>query len=152
MWLLIVWLVVQMLVLVGQDTIGPLFFVPRAWREREAQWDWHPTPEALHRLLRDADDVEVPAVRDARDMPLGDCPVCLAPNSWDAEETDDAEDAHLLGGVLAALDRCAACDGDATLVAEELRHAAYLVGQITGETLGADEVLGAIFARFCIGK
>ena len=52
-------------------------------------------------LLRDADDVEVPAVRDARDMPLGDCPVCLAPNSWDAEETDDAEDAHLLGGASA---------------------------------------------------
>lgn len=64
----------------------------------------------------------------------------------------EARHAHLLGGVLAALDRCAACDGDATLVAEELRHAAYLVGQITGETLGADEVLGAIFARFCIGK
>ncbi|KAI3613302.1 hypothetical protein CBS9595_004135 [Malassezia furfur] len=64
----------------------------------------------------------------------------------------EARHAHLLGGVLAALDRCAACAEDATLVAEELRHAAYLVGQITGETLGADEVLGAIFARFCIGK
>ncbi|WFC96174.1 hypothetical protein MBRA1_002830 [Malassezia brasiliensis] len=100
-WLPIVWLVVQMLVLVGQDLFGPLFFVPRAWREHEAQWDWHPTPEALDHLLRDADDVEVPAVRDAPDVPLGDCPVCLAPNTWEAEETDDAEDVHLLGGASA---------------------------------------------------
>lgn len=69
----------------------------------------------------------------------------------------EARHAHLLRQVLATLDAWAdtfgaAHDPDVTLAAEELRHAAYLVGQITGESMAADEVLGAIFARFCIGK
>lgn len=69
----------------------------------------------------------------------------------------EARHAHVLRQVLAALDTFAAAYGevpnpDVTLAAEELRHAAYLVGHLTGETLAADEVLGAIFARFCVGK
>ena len=37
------------------------------------------------------------------------------------------------------------------LVAEELRLAADSLGRIVG-AIAPDEVLGAIFARFCIGK
>ena len=37
------------------------------------------------------------------------------------------------------------------LIAEELRLAQNALGEITGE-FGADDLLGAIFARFCIGK
>jgi len=37
------------------------------------------------------------------------------------------------------------------LMAEELRLAQNALGEITGE-FGADDLLGAIFARFCIGK
>lgn len=38
------------------------------------------------------------------------------------------------------------------LVAFELREVAHHLGAITGESITADEVLGAIFSRFCIGK
>jgi tRNA modification GTPase len=37
------------------------------------------------------------------------------------------------------------------LIAEELRLAQNALGEITGE-FGADDLLGAIFSRFCIGK
>jgi len=37
------------------------------------------------------------------------------------------------------------------LLAEELRLAQNALGEITGE-FGADDLLGTIFARFCIGK
>ena len=37
------------------------------------------------------------------------------------------------------------------LVAEELRLAQNSLSRITG-TFGADELLGVIFSRFCIGK
>ena len=52
--------------------------------------------------------------------------------------------AHLpppIAGVPAALD----------LLAEELRLAQGALGQITG-AFDADDLLGAIFSRFCIGK
>ena len=39
----------------------------------------------------------------------------------------------------------------AELVAEELRTALDALGDITGKA-DAEEVLGAIFGRFCIGK
>jgi tRNA modification GTPase len=35
--------------------------------------------------------------------------------------------------------------------AEEIRRAVPLIGQLTGE-IRADEVIDAIFSRFCIGK
>jgi tRNA modification GTPase len=37
------------------------------------------------------------------------------------------------------------------LLAEELRHAQEALGAITGE-FSADDLLGEIFGRFCIGK
>jgi tRNA U34 5-carboxymethylaminomethyl modifying GTPase MnmE/TrmE len=37
------------------------------------------------------------------------------------------------------------------LIAEELRLTQNALGEITGE-FGADDLLGAIFSRFCIGK
>lgn len=42
-------------------------------------------------------------------------------------------------------------DADAELVAEDLRTAAAALGRITGR-IDVEEILGAIFARFCIGK
>ncbi|WFD34849.1 mitochondrial splicing system protein [Malassezia cuniculi] len=62
---------------------------------------------------------------------------------------------HLLVQVLECLDNFAACtqsDVDLVVAAEELRHAADLVGDITGVSLTSDQVLGEIFGRFCIGK
>jgi tRNA modification GTPase len=35
--------------------------------------------------------------------------------------------------------------------AEEIRRAVPLIGQLTGE-IRADEVIDAIFSRFCVGK
>jgi tRNA modification GTPase len=52
--------------------------------------------------------------------------------------------------VEAAAARCCA-SGEGELVAEELRAAQRSLGQITGEGT-ADELLGRIFANFCIGK
>lgn len=95
MWIPIAWLVVQMLVLVGQDCLGPLFFVPVAWRESEQHWNWHPAPEALAELLENSDDVE--GHIDPADVPLGACPVCLSKNTWECDVYEDhAEHEHLL--------------------------------------------------------
>ena len=73
--------VAQMLLLLGQTYLGPLFFLPRMWRRAEQQWDWHPSPEALAALL--PSDAEM--ATDPASMPLGDCPICLMPNDWAAE-------------------------------------------------------------------
>ena len=57
----------------------------------------------------------------------------------------------------AALDRAAAAlqraalHGDAELMAEDLRAAAEALGSLIGR-IDPEDVLGAIFARFCIGK
>ena len=52
----------------------------------------------------------------------------------------DAAEAHAEAG-----------DQALELVAEELRAAHDALGEITG-TFTADDLLGAIFSRFCIGK
>ena len=39
----------------------------------------------------------------------------------------------------------------AELCAEELRHAQYILSEITGD-FSSDDLLGKIFASFCIGK
>ena len=44
-----------------------------------------------------------------------------------------------------------ATDPPLELLAEELRHAHEALGAITGE-FSADDLLGEIFGRFCIGK
>lgn len=41
---------------------------------------------------------------------------------------------------------------DLVLAAEELRIAATALGKVTGSTVNADEILGQIFSKFCIGK
>ncbi|CAG8669684.1 3788_t:CDS:2, partial [Paraglomus brasilianum] len=51
---------------------------------------------------------------------------------------------------LGALERFSEQD-DVVLRAEELRYAANAIGKITGQ-VNVEEVLGAIFERFCIGK
>ncbi len=50
-----------------------------------------------------------------------------------------------------AIGRCAAGDAALELVAEELRQAHDALGEITGRYT-PDDLLGAIFSRFCIGK
>jgi len=57
---------------------------------------------------------------------------------------------HLLQIVRAELDRAKTAP-EAELMAEHLRLAADALGRMTGE-IGTEEVLGAIFANFCIGK
>lgn len=61
-----------------------------------------------------------------------------------------ARQAHLLAEAAARLEE-AAGEADALLRAEGLRLAAASLGRLTG-AIGAEEVLGAIFSRFCIGK
>jgi tRNA modification GTPase len=41
--------------------------------------------------------------------------------------------------------------GAAEIAAEELRRAHQALGQITGE-VSTEDLLGAVFSRFCIGK
>jgi tRNA modification GTPase len=53
--------------------------------------------------------------------------------------------------VAAALSHLEAPAPPLELVAEELREAQLSLAAITGE-FSADDLLGAIFARFCIGK
>ena len=74
---------------------------------------------------------------------------------WQPEAGDVfmARERHLvaLERVAAALDRAAQCAPRTELFAEELRLAQFELDSITGE-VSVDELLGEIFARFCIGK
>jgi tRNA modification GTPase len=56
-----------------------------------------------------------------------------------------------LAAALAALERFADLSLSPELKAEELRLAASHLGRLTGR-IDVEEVLGAIFAEFCIGK
>jgi tRNA modification GTPase len=55
------------------------------------------------------------------------------------------------GGHIAAGFEVLTASGAGELLAEELRLAQQALGEITGEML-ADDLLGEIFASFCIGK
>ena len=55
------------------------------------------------------------------------------------------------GHLAVALEHAAARDAALDLLAEELRLAHQSLGEITGE-FTSDDLLGEIFARFCIGK
>ncbi len=61
-----------------------------------------------------------------------------------------ARQAHLLDETARFLEEAAA-QPESLLRAESLRLAAASLGRLTG-AIGAEEVLGAIFGRFCIGK
>lgn len=62
----------------------------------------------------------------------------------------NARQRELLGSALAAVRRAAEAR-DPVLVAEEVRSASVALGRLTGQ-IGPEEILGAIFSRFCIGK
>ena len=64
-----------------------------------------------------------------------------------------ARERHLLAleHAAAALQRAGQTTPRAELFAEELRLAQRELDSITGE-VSADELLGEIFARFCVGK
>jgi len=64
-----------------------------------------------------------------------------------------ARERHLvsLERVAQALDRAGQTMLQSELFAEELRLAQRELGSITGE-FSADDLLGQIFARFCVGK
>src|SRR5262249_21381339 len=64
-----------------------------------------------------------------------------------------ARERHLraLTRAKAHLEAAAAIRGQWELFAEELRLAQEALGQIVGQT-SADDLLGEIFSRFCIGK
>jgi tRNA modification GTPase len=74
---------------------------------------------------------------------------------WRSEGEDVfmARERHLvvLGRVAGALERAAGTTLHTELFAEELRLAQRELGSITGE-FTADDLLGQIFARFCVGK
>ncbi|MCS6987681.1 MAG: tRNA uridine-5-carboxymethylaminomethyl(34) synthesis GTPase MnmE [Sphingomonadaceae bacterium] len=74
-----------------------------------------------------------------RQVPRGEPPVVTT-----------ARQAQLLGETQACL-REALVERDPVLRAEALRLAADALGRLTG-AIGPEEVLGAIFGRFCIGK
>ena len=58
---------------------------------------------------------------------------------------------HALEEAQTCLDRVRSGDFDLELVAEDLRGALQALSSLVGE-VGVEEVLGTIFARFCIGK
>ncbi|MEX0960934.1 MAG: tRNA uridine-5-carboxymethylaminomethyl(34) synthesis GTPase MnmE [Burkholderiales bacterium] len=64
-----------------------------------------------------------------------------------------ARERHLaaLRASMAALERASGCLAQQELFAEELRQAQQALSAITGEVT-ADDLLGEIFSRFCIGK
>ena len=58
---------------------------------------------------------------------------------------------HAAAAAVTVSSRLLAEQAAAELVAEELRNAHLALGSIVG-AVSADELLGEIFARFCIGK
>jgi len=81
--------------------------------------------------------------------------VLLKLAGWQSGEEDVfmARERHLvsLEHVAQALDRAGQAMLESELFAEELRLAQRELGSITGE-FSADDLLGQIFARFCVGK
>jgi tRNA modification GTPase len=81
--------------------------------------------------------------------------VLLSLAGWYADSGDIfmARERHLvaLERAAAALQRAGRVAPRTELFAEELRVAQQELGAITGE-VSADELLGEIFARFCVGK
>jgi tRNA modification GTPase len=75
---------------------------------------------------------------------------------WTAATGEDvfsARERHLeaLGMAAQHIDAAATCGEQGELLAEELRLAQRALGAVTGEVT-ADDLLGEIFGRFCVGK
>jgi tRNA modification GTPase len=62
-----------------------------------------------------------------------------------------AQAAEALGGALALVDPAARALRDPEVVAAEMRAALDALGEITGRTT-PDDILGRVFASFCVGK
>ena len=43
-------------------------------------------------------------------------------------------------------------ESDVVLATEGLRQSIEGIGKVTGEAIGVEEILGVVFANFCIGK
>ncbi|KIM22842.1 hypothetical protein M408DRAFT_332712 [Serendipita vermifera MAFF 305830] len=67
-WILPVWVALQITILIGQDYFGPSFFLPTLWTNEPA-YDYHPD-------LAKADEESI-------DPKLGDCSICMEPISSD---------------------------------------------------------------------
>ncbi|SPO42106.1 related to TUL1 - Golgi-localized RING-finger ubiquitin ligase [Pseudozyma flocculosa] len=69
-WVLVAYVVGQMVVLLGQDWFGAHWFVPLRWRPDglESKWDWHPDIASI-------EPVEVEG--GGAGTSLGDCAICL---------------------------------------------------------------------------
>lgn len=125
--------------------------VPRLWVHnkidlsgREPSRERRDGEEHVALSLRRGDGVGL--LRDAlRDHALGNA----EPVAFSARERHLDALARCQAAVEAA--RAQLADGNGELVAEELRFAQQALGEITG-AFEADDLLGAIFSTFCIGK
>ena len=125
-------------------------------------------PEGLQRLIvynkldlvedrggasLDADSVQVSAKTGEGIESLRDRLQAIAGWQANTEDVYLARERHLvaLNETALCLERAAEAVGQAELMAEELRLAQVALGRITG-VFTADDLLGEIFSRFCIGK
>ena len=101
----------------------------------------------------DADSVQVSAKTGEGIESLRDRLQAIAGWQANTEDVYLARERHLvaLNETALCLERAAEAVGQAELMAEELRLAQVALGRITG-VFTADDLLGEIFSRFCIGK
>jgi tRNA modification GTPase len=101
----------------------------------------------------DGDEVHVSAMTGEGIEVLRDRLQAIAGWHANTEDVYLARERHLVALREAALclERAALAVGQAELMAEELRLAQVALGSITG-VFTADDLLGEIFSRFCIGK
>lgn len=111
--------------------------------------------ESAHSGIAEQDDALWLSARDGTGMELLRARL-LKIAGWQSGQDQDvflARERHLLAlrEALAHVATARDCTAQLDLMAEELRLAQESVNTITGE-FGADDLLGVIFSRFCIGK